>query len=57
MDYCPLGHTESVHGIYCIVWGIRRIAMYLTRVYWPWFQRMVLRMPDLEKEGISGMFR
>ncbi|KAL8380635.1 hypothetical protein RB595_005079 [Gaeumannomyces hyphopodioides] len=40
-----LGNTDSVHGIYCIVWGIRRIAKYIMDVYWPWFQRRILRMP------------
>uniref|UniRef100_L7IZQ4 PD-(D/E)XK nuclease-like domain-containing protein n=1 Tax=Pyricularia oryzae (strain P131) TaxID=1143193 RepID=L7IZQ4_PYRO1 len=44
---CPLGSTESAHGIYAIVWGLRRIAQYLTQVYWPWFQSNILRLANV----------
>ncbi|KLU91292.1 hypothetical protein MAPG_09813 [Magnaporthiopsis poae ATCC 64411] len=39
-----LGDTSSPHGIYCIVWGLRRIASYLTEDYWDWFQTRLLRL-------------
>ncbi|TLS20536.1 uncharacterized protein PpBr36_11241, partial [Pyricularia pennisetigena] len=29
---CPLGSTETAHGIYAIIWGLRRIAQYLTQL-------------------------
>ncbi|TLD03355.1 uncharacterized protein PgNI_12367 [Pyricularia grisea] len=28
---CPLGSTETAHGIYAIIWGLRRIAQYLAQ--------------------------
>lgn len=44
---CPLGSTETAHGIYAIIWGLRRIAQYLTQVYWPWFQKNILRLANV----------
>ncbi|TLS20280.1 uncharacterized protein PpBr36_11468 [Pyricularia pennisetigena] len=42
-----LGDTTTAHGIYSIVWGLRRIAKYLTETYWPWYEKEILRMAPI----------
>ncbi|KAL8345875.1 hypothetical protein RB601_005780 [Gaeumannomyces tritici] len=41
---CLMGDTSSVHGIYRIIWCLRRLARYSMEEFWPWYQRHVLRM-------------
>lgn len=43
-----LGDTTTAHGIYSIVWGLRRIAKYLTETYWPWYEKEILRMARIK---------
>ncbi|KLU91772.1 hypothetical protein MAPG_10721 [Magnaporthiopsis poae ATCC 64411] len=45
------GNTADIHGIYCIIWGLRRLARYLTEEYWTWFKDKILRLSPSETDG------
>lgn len=45
------GNTADIHGIYCIIWGLRRLARHLTEEYWTWFKEKILRLSPSETDG------
>ncbi|KAL8386494.1 hypothetical protein RB599_010693 [Gaeumannomyces hyphopodioides] len=48
---CTVGSTNSILGIYKIVWCLRRLARYAAEEYWPWFTCNILQF----KPGDGGM--
>ena len=40
------GSTSNLLGVYKTVWGLQRLAKWTSDVYWPWFRKNALGVPE-----------
>ena len=40
------GSTKTPLGVYSAVWGLQRLTKWASDIYWPWFRKNALRIPE-----------